>query len=210
MAEMTKRRLLRTEERQAQILRAASRAFMRGGFAAVSMDDVASEAGITRLIVYRHFASKEALYRAVLTAVADRLRDEFLVGTSVASRHDPGWIHRMMLGVARENPDGFRLLMVHASREPQFSVHHDDWEAKARSVADTMIGDRIDDPTLKAWAVRTIVASLVESVLAWLDCGEVSRDEEFVERASAALRAMYLAWSGTGLSAAGLPRRSLL
>jgi len=205
MAARTKRRLLGTEERQAQILRAASRAFARGGFAATSMDDVAAEAGITRLIVYRHFASKEALYRAVLTAVSDRLRDEFLEGMPKPNRDDQAWIHRMMLSVARENPDGFRLLMVHAAREPQFAVHHDEWEAKARGVADMMIGDRLDDPALKAWATRTIVASLVESVLAWLDCGSASRDEEFVERASAALRAMYRAAAATGQPDAVLP-----
>jgi len=199
VADPTKRRLLRTEERRAQILEAASRAFARGGYAATSMDDVAAEAGITRLIVYRHFSSKEALYRAVLTAVADRLRDEFLAGVSEPGR-DEGWIHRMMLAVARENPDGFRLLMVHATREAQFAVHHDEWEAKARSVADTMIGDRLDDPALRAWATRTIVAGLVESVLAWLDCGPARRDEEFVERSSAALRAMYRAGAGAELS----------
>ena len=90
MAQTTKRRLLRPTERQAQILRAASRAFARGGFAATSMDDVAAEAGITRLIVYRHFASKEVLYRAVLTAVADRLRDEFLAGMAGTAPRRPG------------------------------------------------------------------------------------------------------------------------
>jgi AcrR family transcriptional regulator len=207
MAQTTRRRLLGTEERQAQILRAASRAFARGGFAATSMDDVAAEAGITRLIVYRHFASKEALYRAVLTGVADRLRDEFLAAMPPPGHDEQGWIHRMMLGVARENPDGFRLLMVHARREPQFAVHHDEWEAKARSVADMLIGDRLHDPALRAWAIRTIVASLVESVLAWLDCGPESRDEEFVERASAALGAMYRAGAGADLTDPVTPAR---
>ena len=116
MAQATTRRLLNTQERQAQILRAASRAFARAGFAATSMDDVAAEAGITRIIVYRHFASKETLYRAVLTAVAERMRDEFLAGMPKPGHDDQGWIHRVMLVVARQNPDGFRLLMVHAAR----------------------------------------------------------------------------------------------
>ena len=40
------------------------------------MDDVAAAAGITRLIVYRHFPSKEALYVAVLEGVRDRLAEE--------------------------------------------------------------------------------------------------------------------------------------
>jgi AcrR family transcriptional regulator len=205
--QMPKRRLLRSDERQAQILLAASRAFARGGYAATSMDDVASEAGITRLIVYRHFASKEVLYRAVLTAVAERLRDEFQAGMSEPGHDDLRWIHSMMLGVARQDPDGFRLLMVHAAREPQFVVHHDEWEAKARSVADAMIGDRLVDPALKAWAIRTIVTSLVESILAWLDCGPASRDEEFVDRSGAALGAMYRAWSGAGIPDAAVPAR---
>ena len=61
------------------------RAFARGGYAATSMEDVAAEAGITRLIVYRHFESKEALYRAVLTAVTERLRDECQTGFSTPS-----------------------------------------------------------------------------------------------------------------------------
>ena len=201
--QLPKKRLLRSEERQAQILLAASRAFGRGGYAATSMDDVAAEAGITRLIVYRHFASKELLYRAVLTAVADHLRDEFQAGMAQPGHDDLRWIHRMMLTVARQNPDGFRLLMVHAAREPQFVVHHDEWEARARSVAAAMIGDRLGDPALKAWAMSTIVTSLVASILAWLDCGSAARDDEFVDRSGAALGAMYRAWSGAGSRAGG-------
>ena len=80
MTETTTRRLMQRDERQAQILRAAAAAFARTGFAATSMDDVAAEAGITRLIVYRHFDSKEDLYRAVLTKVTDRLGEEWEKG----------------------------------------------------------------------------------------------------------------------------------
>ena len=62
--------------RRAAILRAAAAAFAERGFADTSMDDVAAAAGITRLIVYRHFPSKEALYVAVLEGVRDRLAEE--------------------------------------------------------------------------------------------------------------------------------------
>ena len=63
-------------ERRAQLLTAAATAFVRGGFDGTSMEDVAEQAGVTRLIVYRIFATKEDLYRAVLESVTDRLRDE--------------------------------------------------------------------------------------------------------------------------------------
>ncbi|HYD10163.1 MAG TPA: helix-turn-helix domain-containing protein, partial [Acidimicrobiales bacterium] len=55
----TTRRLLSREDRAASILRGAADAFAHGGFAATSMEDVAAASGITKLIVYRHFGSKE-------------------------------------------------------------------------------------------------------------------------------------------------------
>jgi hypothetical protein len=64
---------MRREERRAQILEAAARAFRSGGFDGTSMDDVARAAGVTRLIVYRIFESKDDLYRAVIDADGFRL-----------------------------------------------------------------------------------------------------------------------------------------
>jgi AcrR family transcriptional regulator len=72
--------LLDRPTRRAAILRAAAAAFAERGFADTSMDDVAGAAGITRLIVYRHFDSKEALYAAVLQHVRDRLAEEGSAG----------------------------------------------------------------------------------------------------------------------------------
>ena len=53
-------------QRREQILAAATRAFARGGFANTGLDAVAAEAGVTPVILYRHFASKADLYREVL------------------------------------------------------------------------------------------------------------------------------------------------
>ncbi|MQA26947.1 MAG: TetR family transcriptional regulator [Micromonosporaceae bacterium] len=47
---------------------AAARAFATGGYAAISMDDIAAEAGVTRLIIYRHFDSNRRRPRAPLHA----------------------------------------------------------------------------------------------------------------------------------------------
>src|SRR3954470_6565918 len=83
----TTRRLLPRDERQAQLLSAAATAFAHAGFAGTSMEDVAATAGVTKLIVYRHFDSKDELYRAVLTQVATRLREEFEAGLAAAEGH---------------------------------------------------------------------------------------------------------------------------
>ena len=52
-------------------------AFLHGGFDGTSMDDVARAAGISRLVVYRIFDTKEHLYRAVLSSVTDEFVAEF-------------------------------------------------------------------------------------------------------------------------------------
>lgn len=158
------------------------------------MDDVAAEAGVTKLIVYRHFDSKEDLYRAVLERVAGRLREEFAAGL----REGPqlrGVAVRSLLTVAREDPDGFRLLMVHAAREPAFAGYAAGYRRKAAEVADSLIGGDVADQALRAWATRTTVAYLVAAVLEWLDVGDEARDDDFAERATDGLVAMVSAWT---------------
>ena len=66
------RRLHRAQRRE-QILAAATEAFARTGFAATSLDEIAAHAGVTRVILYRHFDSKAGLYQAVLDRMCARL-----------------------------------------------------------------------------------------------------------------------------------------
>jgi len=185
--------LLPRAERQETILRGAARAFAHSGYAATSMEDVAAASGITKLIVYRHFDSKEELYRAVLERVSDRLADEFLTRMSRADRRGIG--ARSMLVVAREDPDGFSLLFRHAAREPQFAeyahTHRERALLASRTLLQPMFGH---DRALLAWAAETVVSYLVESVLHWLEFGDPERDDEMVELTTSGLHAMVQAW----------------
>ena len=189
------RQLLPRAERQASILAAAAQAFAEAGYAGTSMDDVAAAAGVSKLIVYRHFDSKEELYRSVLTAAADRMSDEFVLGMQGPEDMRHGLAARAILNVARENPDAFRLLMVHAAREPQFAELALQFRKGGVDFAQSFIGELIPDPTVRTWAARTIVRYLVGGVLEWLDVGDPARDDEFVELSSQGLIGMFLAWA---------------
>jgi AcrR family transcriptional regulator len=67
---MSPRRRLTREESKArtrqELLRAASRLFLRNGFVATSLSDIAEEAGLTKGAVYSNFDSKEDLFLALL------------------------------------------------------------------------------------------------------------------------------------------------
>jgi len=186
-------RLLPRAERAAAILDGAATAFARGGYAGTSMEDIAAASGITKLIVYRHFDSKEELYRSVLEGVATRLAEEFTAGMAAALR--PGVSARAFLTVAREMPDGFRLLWRHSAREPEFAEYADGVRLGAVDVARTLLAARLTDPSLLTWAAETTVGYLVEATLNWLTDGDPDRDADFVTIATDGLTAMVTAWS---------------
>ncbi|MHB9855254.1 TetR/AcrR family transcriptional regulator [Streptomyces sp. Tue6028] len=70
----------RAEMKRQAIVRAARSLFLRDGFG-VGMDTIAAEAGVSKVTVYNHFGSKEALFTEVIT---DAL-DEPLAGESAAA-----------------------------------------------------------------------------------------------------------------------------
>jgi AcrR family transcriptional regulator len=157
------------------------------------MEDVAAASGITKLIVYRHFDSKEELYRAVLERVSDRLAEEFLTRMSRDDRRGIG--ARSMLVVAREDPHGFSLLFRHAVREPQFAEYAHSHRERAllasRHLLQPLLGH---DPDLLAWGTETVVSYMVEAVLHWLEFGDPDRDDEMVELTTSGLHALVQAW----------------
>ncbi|WP_424811854.1 TetR/AcrR family transcriptional regulator C-terminal domain-containing protein [Roseococcus sp. YIM B11640] len=55
-------------ERREALIRVAEDVFVREGYAAANMDEVARRAGMSKKTLYQVFASKEALFEAVLTA----------------------------------------------------------------------------------------------------------------------------------------------
>ena len=159
------------------------------------MDDVAAEAGITKLIVYRHFDSKESLYGAVLARVSDRLVEEF-VGQVAADPAGASVGARTLLAVAREDPDGFVLLWRHAAREPQFADYAHRFRAQAVLLAKTQLGRAgvPGDRRRRSWQAEVLMAFLVDAVVHWLEEGTPKRDHEFVELTTQALVAMVAAW----------------
>lgn len=157
------------------------------------MEEIATASGITKLIVYRHFDSKAALYRSVLARVHERLTEEFRGRLG----QGPEAIARAMLTVAREYPDGVRLLWRHAAREPEFASYADELRGRALTLSRRLLEPFVDPP-MREWAAQTSVGYWVEAVLAWLDHGDADRDEEFVMYSSQALRAAVRAWSTAG------------
>lgn len=184
------RRLPRAARREA-LLEAATRTFAHAGYAATSITEVAETARVTPLIVYRHFETKERLYRAVLERVGTRLATG--LPTTVRTRSF-GIGAAGTLALARDDPDGFRVFWRHAAREPEFAPLVDAVRARAVAASVAAFGDRVP-PRERAWAARAVVGYVVEAVLTWLEEGDPAHDERFARATDAAMRAGVRAWA---------------
>jgi TetR/AcrR family transcriptional repressor of mexJK operon len=71
--------------KRAAILEAAKRLFVGQGFAGVSMDQIAAEAGVSKLTVYSHFGDKEALFAAAVQAHVEQQLPESLFAAADAA-----------------------------------------------------------------------------------------------------------------------------
>lgn len=158
-------RRLRRPERREQLLAAAARAFARSGFAGTSLDDIAQEAGISRVILYRHFDSKADMYRAVLDRVCTHLAEACGVEGFTDATIDA------LVDVAAADPDGFRLLFRHAAREPEFREEMARFHDMMADVALRELRGQITDPAWARWAARVAPEVAVDAIVAWLDAG---------------------------------------
>lgn len=66
-------RVQRRERRRQELLDAADRVIHRSG-AAFSMDEIATEAGITKPVLYRHFGDKDGLHEALTARYIEELK----------------------------------------------------------------------------------------------------------------------------------------
>lgn len=167
-ADATAPRLPRQARRE-QILVTATAAFARAGYAATSLDDVAGEAGVSRAILYRHFESKAALYRAVLDRARQRL---------IAAVPGPEFEWASVDGLvaaAADDPAGFRLLFQHAAREPDFRDEMDRHRAEMVGLAHRQLVRAIGNRAWSRWAAEMAPTVAIEGVLAWLEAGQPDR-----------------------------------
>lgn len=65
------------------IIAAATRAFFENGFAGTSIEQIAADAGVSKVTVYSHFGDKRGLFTAAIETVCGQIRNHFTIGETV-------------------------------------------------------------------------------------------------------------------------------
>jgi AcrR family transcriptional regulator len=119
------KRRLTAEERRTEILDSALAVFSRRGYHAASIDDIAAEAGVSKALIYEHFASKQELYADLIARNARELTQR--VAGALSGVEIESTVERLATGLeaffafVEERRDAWRMLFRDAS-DPETSA----------------------------------------------------------------------------------------
>jgi AcrR family transcriptional regulator len=174
-------RRIPAEERRALILLSAGRAFARDGYAGARIEDIAAAAHVTKPIVYRHFASKKALYMALLEK-----HEADLPGFIEAIDPDALPLDELVRAIlehwfdyVRENQHAWFMLFRDRSGDEEIQALRQHVNLRAREVIAAFIsefaGGRIPADQIEPTA-EAITNGLAGLALWWIDNPEVPKE----------------------------------
>lgn len=148
------------------MLDVARQAFGRNGFHNVSMDEVAKEAGVTKPILYDHFASKQDLYVALIErdAAALERRVKAALEAPTNNRERIRRSFHAYYDFVDEHAEGFTLVMQEALSPVNFSSKVDEVRGRILdAVADLIMRESRNMTPEDADTVALGLVSMVEA-----------------------------------------------
>jgi AcrR family transcriptional regulator len=183
----------RREQRRADLVQAAIRAVRRVG-AAVSVADIAAAAGITKPVLYRHFADRADLQTAVGEQAAgvllNRIDDQ--LGRDRPPAEQTRAVIDVVLTCVEEDPQLWRFVTHRAARSSDAPIV-DHVRGRIAQLLATVLGDELrlrglDSGGAEVWAHGLV--GMVHSTAEWW------LDHRTVSRAALADDLAALAWNG--------------
>jgi AcrR family transcriptional regulator len=197
----TRRKRLTAVERREAILDSALAVIAQRGYHASSIDDIAREAGVSKALIYEHFASKQDLYAELLEEHAGQLFSALAEAISEAGRDASARLavgFEAFYGFVEEHRVAWRMLFREAT-DPEAVALLDRITAEVTNFVAGVIredpGSRRgpDDEQAREHGVQVVAQLLVGAVQSlanwWADHQEVPR-ERIVEMT------MDFAWLG--------------
>ena len=199
MSASTRRRLT-AEERRSAILDAALTAFSQKGYHATSLDDIARQAGVSKALIYEHFASKQELHADLIARNARELTQR--VAGALSSVEIESTLERLATGLeaffafVEERRDAWRMLFRDAA-EPESSAVLDRMVQQVTAEVTVLISQdpgarrltRVGDERSLRLLAEMLVGGAQAMANWWTDHPEAPRDQ-LVEIA------MDFAWLG--------------
>jgi AcrR family transcriptional regulator len=195
------RRRVPRAEREEQMLAVAMPLFAKRGYHAVSVDEVAAGAGVTKPMVYAYFESKEGLFQACASRAADRLVATLEASAAHHTEPDDRMWHGL-LAVFRwigEHREAWAVLYgaPGSGGSPFAAPAADASDRMARLITDQFV-DTLKAQGMGAVAEQHAAATAHAVVSATVGMGRWWMEHPEEPPELQALRVMQLTWNGLG------------
>lgn len=183
------------EDRRRQLIEVAIDLFSKKGFGGTTTREIAASAGVTEAIIFRHFATKQDFYTAILdykrsTTGADKWLEE---AAAFMNRDDDEGLFRLIFTKIVEQhriEPRFERLMLHAALEGHelAVMHHNQITSSIGAPVKEYVerrqksgGLRQCDPAAVIFAIAGIAQFYARQKYMYLLCEGQASDEETVE-----------------------------
>jgi AcrR family transcriptional regulator len=161
------------EERREQIVRIAVSLFSNRGFRGTTTKEIANAAGVSEAMVFRHFATKEELYAAILDHKAcngcGSFEPELMAAEAIKRKDDRGVFESLALGALNhhdEDPDFQRLLLYSALEKHKLAqMFFDGFVRKVYDFLGGYISERQREGALVEMDPAIVVRSFIGMVM---------------------------------------------
>jgi AcrR family transcriptional regulator len=182
------------QERRQQLLDIGRRLFAERGFEGTSIEEVASQAGVSKPVVYEHFGGKEGLYAVVVDREVSQLLSMttglLLEGDNTREKFLAAMV--ALLRYIDENADGFRILVRDSnpgSGTGTYGTMLSDIAGQVEYILADFLLSRGQDPKLAPMYAQMLVGMVAFTGQWWLDARKPKLEE-------VAANLIDLAWNG--------------
>ena len=194
MAAPAPRRRMPAPLRREGILAAAEEVFARRGYHGAALDDIAQAAGISKALIYEHFASKRELHASLVNAHVEEIFQRLQASAGVDRPGEErlrGGIDAF-LSFVEEHREAWRALFRDAA-DPEVGEVIERVQAQATAVIAALIAADPDAPRESEQAIEmhaALLSGAVQSLANWW------HDHQDVPRARLVDRTMDFCWVG--------------
>jgi AcrR family transcriptional regulator len=172
------------DERRGVLMDAAAKVMAKKGIRSTTMDDIAASLDMTKIILYRTFATKDKLIESVL----ERITDEFLLADAqnvYSIEEEFGQRIRRYLQVLRNQEDSMNILLLQTPHDAKYNKQFKKLTRKLVKRTTERIEQRRRQPestyAVDAKFCGEVMASFILDAMArWLSYGSQDKDHEFI------------------------------
>jgi AcrR family transcriptional regulator len=167
-------------ERRQLLMDAAAKVIARQGIHATTMEDISASMGMTKIVLYRTFRTKDELIHAIL----ERVTNEFLKVDALKIEKYGDRLQRY-LDISRSYDDAIRILLLQTPHDAKYNRQYRRLSKQLVKRTRERIEQRKEagesDCALEVGFVsEAIVSFILSSISRWLKRGRKEQDNEFV------------------------------